>query len=80
MPDKEFMANLKTLTRRERQVLELMVQSLDNVQIAKTLGLAEQTVRNYISTVYSKLGFEHRMDILRIVDKISHFLLTVEGG
>jgi DNA-binding NarL/FixJ family response regulator len=78
LPDDEFMASLKTLTHRERQVLELMVQSLDNVQIAKTLGLAEQTVRNYISTVYSKLGFEHRMDVLRIVDKINYFLSTFE--
>ena len=74
VPDGEFMANLKTLTRRERDVLELMVQSLDNTQIARTLSLAEQTVRNYISTIYSKLGVEHRMDVLKIIDKINYFL------
>jgi len=72
--DEEFQANLKTLTPRELQVLELMVQALDNVHIAKTLGLAEQTVRNYISTIYSKLGVEHRMDVLKIIDKINYFL------
>ena len=72
--DDEFMKNLKTLTPREQQVLELMIQALDNVHIAKTLGLAEQTVRNYISTIYSKLGVEHRMDVLKIIDKINYFL------
>ncbi|MFA6508213.1 MAG: response regulator transcription factor [Treponemataceae bacterium] len=72
--DDEFMSNLKTLTQRELQVLELMVQALDNIHIAKTLNLAEQTVRNYISTIYSKLGVEHRMDVLKIIDKINYFL------
>jgi DNA-binding NarL/FixJ family response regulator len=73
-PDDLMLANLKTLTRRERQVLELMVQALDNQQIARTLNVAEQTVRNYISTIYDKLGVAHRMDVLKIVDKITHFL------
>jgi DNA-binding NarL/FixJ family response regulator len=68
--DVEFMENLKTLTRRERQVLELMVQSLDNNQIAQTLNLAEQTVRNYISSIYLKLGVEHRMEVLRIIQAV----------
>jgi DNA-binding NarL/FixJ family response regulator len=72
--DDDFMNNLKTLTQRELQVLELMVQALDNIHIAKTLNLAEQTVRNYISTIYSKLGVEHRMDVLKIIDKINYFL------
>jgi len=73
-PDGELLNNLKDLTPRERQVLELLVQALDNGQIAKTLNLAEQTVRNYISNIYSKLGVTHRMEVLRIVDKINFFL------
>lgn len=73
-PEEELLGNLEDLTPRERQVLELLVQALDNVQIAKTLHLAEQTVRNYISNIYAKLGVTHRMDVLRIVDKINFFL------
>ncbi len=70
----QIVANLKTLTRREREVLHLMVQALDNRQIARTLNVAEQTVRNYISVIYSKLGVQHRMDVLKTVDKITYFL------
>jgi len=78
-PDEQILANLKTLTHREREVLTLMVQALDNRQIAKTLAVAEQTVRNYISTIYDKLGVTHRMAVLRMVDEIVHFLDGIEG-
>lgn len=73
-PDEQIVANLKTLTHREREVLTLMVQALDNRQIAGTLNVAEQTVRNYISTIYDKLGVTHRMDVLRMMDQIVEFL------
>ncbi len=79
-PDDRMLSNLKTLSRRERQVLELMVQALDNKQIARALSVAEQTVRNYISTIYDKLGVGHRMDVLKIVEKIAHFLNNPEKG
>jgi DNA-binding NarL/FixJ family response regulator len=77
-PDDAILANLKTLTRREREVLQLMVQAFDNRQISRTLNVSEQTVRNYISVIYSKLGVAHRMDVLKIVDKISSFLTGSE--
>jgi DNA-binding NarL/FixJ family response regulator len=72
--DGQIVANLKTLTHREKEVLSLMVQAFDNRRIASSLLVAEQTVRNYISTIYSKLGVSNRMDVLRIVDKIHSFL------
>ena len=78
-PDKQILANLKTLTHREREVLAQMIQALDNRQIAKTLNVAEQTVRNYISTIYDKLGVTHRMDVLRIVDEIARCLNQADG-
>jgi DNA-binding NarL/FixJ family response regulator len=43
------------LTERERQILDLMAQGCDNAHIAAELCLAEQTVRNYVSTIYKKL-------------------------
>jgi len=73
-PDEQIVANLRTLTHREREVISLMVQALDNRQIAATLNVAEQTVRNYISTIYDKLGVTHRMDVLRMMDQIVEFL------
>jgi DNA-binding NarL/FixJ family response regulator len=73
-PDEQIAANLRTLTHREREVISLMVQALDNRQIATTLNVAEQTVRNYISTIYDKLGVTNRMDVLRMMDQIVEFL------
>jgi DNA-binding NarL/FixJ family response regulator len=72
--DEEIGDAIRTLTRREKEVLHLMVQAFDNQQIADTLHVAEQTVRNYISTIYSKLGLSNRMDIIRIMKKLSFYL------
>ena len=48
------------LTDRDRQVLGIIVCGWDNVCISSELSLAEQTVRNYISRIYSKLGLTSR--------------------
>jgi DNA-binding NarL/FixJ family response regulator len=51
---------LDTLTLRERQILALIADGLTNRQIGERLKLAEKTVKNYVSSVLSKLGLEHR--------------------
>jgi DNA-binding NarL/FixJ family response regulator len=48
------------LTPRERELLDLLGQGFDNVRIANELSLGEQTVRNYLSRLYSKLGVRTR--------------------
>lgn len=48
------------LTKREREVVELLARGCDNAQIGAHLGLAEKTVRNNISAVFEKLGAENR--------------------
>jgi len=53
---------LEELTPREREVLKLVGQGLDNQAISAQLHLAEQTVRNYVSTVYDKLGLSGRVE------------------
>ncbi len=47
-------------TPRERELLALVSKGLDNLQIAATLGLAEKTVRNALSALYTRLGVEGR--------------------
>lgn len=61
---------LQSLTDRERQVLHLIAQALDNRQIADHLNVAEQTARNYVSNIYAKLGTSHRMEIVRILSRL----------
>lgn len=45
---------------REHQILALIADGLTNRQIAERLGLAEKTIKNYVSSVLSKLGLERR--------------------
>ncbi|MGH8734629.1 MAG: helix-turn-helix domain-containing protein, partial [Burkholderiales bacterium] len=59
------------LTGREREVLELIAQGLDNAQIAARLTLSEKTVRNNITHIFDKLGVENRPQAI---------VLAREGG
>ena len=47
---------LSPLTGREHEVLVLMARGLDNASIGERLRIAENTVRNHLAAVYSKLG------------------------
>ncbi len=55
-------ASPKALTARESEVLALIAGGRSNRQIAMTLGLAETTVRNYVSQVYHKIGVRSRAE------------------
>ncbi|GAA4524481.1 response regulator transcription factor [Amycolatopsis samaneae] len=48
------------LSPQERRVLDLVADGLTNRQIAAELYLAEKTVKNYVSSLLHKLGFERR--------------------
>lgn len=48
------------LTDRQEGLLDLMAQGRDNAQIAATLGLSEKSVRNHITSIFSKLEVETR--------------------
>jgi DNA-binding NarL/FixJ family response regulator len=48
------------LTLRERQILDLIAEGMTNRQIGDRLALAEKTVKNYVSGLLDKLGFERR--------------------
>ena len=54
------------LTRKERQVLGLMVGGFHNDEIAERVCMAPQTVRNYISRIYDKLGTSDRVAAVRM--------------
>ena len=48
------------LSRREGEVLSLLLKDLDNSEIADRMCVAEQTVRNYVSLIYAKIGVRDR--------------------
>jgi DNA-binding NarL/FixJ family response regulator len=49
---------LAALTAQERRILELIGEGLTNRQIGERMFLAEKTVKNYVSSLMSKLGME----------------------
>jgi DNA-binding NarL/FixJ family response regulator len=57
------------LSSREKQVFALVARGFDNQQIADKIFVAEQTVRNYVSSIYSKLEIKDRFQIIQIANK-----------
>ena len=59
--EEESMA-FSTLSQQEKHVLILVSEGRTNREIAKTLFLGEGTVRNYVSSILSKLGVSNRAE------------------
>ena len=57
------------LTAREREILDCIARGLTNPQIAAGLHIAEKTVRNHVTSLFSKLGAEHRAQAIVIARK-----------
>lgn len=55
--------DIRRLTAQERRILELVAEGLTNRQIGERLHLAEKTVKNYMSNLLAKLGFERRAQV-----------------
>jgi DNA-binding NarL/FixJ family response regulator len=53
------------LSRREREIVPLIARGLDNHEIAEELNLAQQTVKNHLSTIYEKLETHSRVHLIR---------------
>ena len=53
-------AGAPELSRREREVLELICEGLDDKAIAARLELSGNTVRNHVSRLYAKIGVNRR--------------------
>jgi FixJ family two-component response regulator len=62
-----ILAKIKTLTPRETQVMEMVVDGNANKQIAANLGLSEKTIEVHRAHVMSKLGAGNAADLIRMV-------------
>ena len=64
LPPRPAVAAGPTLTNRERELLALLARGWDNARIAQELRLGEQTIRNYLSRLYGKLGVQTRAEAI----------------
>jgi DNA-binding NarL/FixJ family response regulator len=53
---------LESLSPQEKRILELLSEGLSNREIAAEMFLAEKTVKNYVSNLLAKLGFQRRTE------------------
>ena len=53
---------LESLSAQERRILELLAEGLSNREIGEVMFLAEKTVKNYVSNLLAKLGFQRRTE------------------
>jgi two-component system, NarL family, response regulator DevR len=61
---------LAALTAQERRILDLIGDGLTNRQIGERMFLAEKTVKNYVSSLMSKLGVERRVQAAVMVSEL----------
>jgi DNA-binding NarL/FixJ family response regulator len=55
-------ARLESLSDQERRILELLSEGMSNREIAEAMFLAEKTVKNYVSNLLAKLGYQRRTE------------------
>jgi DNA-binding NarL/FixJ family response regulator len=67
------------LTKREREILGLILQGKDNAGIAAALKLAEQTIRRHASVIYQKLGVSNRLEAVVWAQRVGLTSETQEG-
>jgi DNA-binding NarL/FixJ family response regulator len=60
------------LTRRERDILELVQHGKSNREIAETLIIEEKTVKNHINSIYSKLHLRNRYEAITLRTRRGH--------
>jgi RNA polymerase sigma factor (sigma-70 family) len=51
---------LSTLTAREQQIVQLLMQGMTNKRIGQQLGIVEDTVKKHLQHIYDKLGVRRR--------------------
>jgi DNA-binding NarL/FixJ family response regulator len=55
---------LATLTRRERDIVNLLADGATNKQVAQELAITERTVKGHLSNVFMKLGVHDRLKLV----------------
>ena len=70
-------ATCSPLTPRERSVFALLAPGFSNKEIARTLGIAPETVKSHLRTIFDKLGVANRAEA---VGSGSHLSFSLNTG
>jgi DNA-binding NarL/FixJ family response regulator len=67
--DPEYREIINRLSKREKEIISLVAKGYTNKKIADTIFISEPTVRNYISSIYAKVGTKNRLQVMSMVQK-----------
>jgi len=59
--------SIRLLTPRERDVVQLVADGFGNREVAEQLGLSTHTVRNYLFSIFDKIGISSRAELIMYV-------------
>lgn len=66
LPDMMYLSGiLVTITKKEREILDLLGEHLPNELIAEKLGVSKRTVENYVSRIFDKFNVSNRYELGR---------------
>ncbi len=57
-------AKIASLTEREREVIALLAQGMQNKEVGQHLHIADNTVRRHLVAIFEKLGVESRLELV----------------
>jgi LuxR family transcriptional regulator of spore coat protein len=63
------------LTKREKEIFELLIENYNTKEISSILGISEKTVRNHISNVMQKLGTKGRASTVIELIKLNEIVI-----
>ena len=61
---------LRSLTEREREILELMPSGMSNEAIADELHVSVRTIATHLQNVYRKMGVHSRLEAVAVADRL----------
>jgi len=67
-------SNTPTLTDRQRSILNLLHQGLDNKSIAREMGLSVKTIENHLTRLYQQLDVQSRLEAANYVARFPQIL------
>jgi DNA-binding NarL/FixJ family response regulator len=56
-------APLQPPSPRQLRIVELVAEGLKNREIAQKLGITNQVIKNYLGTIYAKIGVNNRLEL-----------------
>lgn len=65
---------LELLNKREKQIFALIGSGCNNYDIGSKLCIGEQTVKNYVSSIYEKSGIHDRYMIIKEAERLKNVL------